>query len=345
MKTALLNGLKNISIKTKPDPVIRNETDVLIRTKAVGICGSDIHYYKNGKIGDQVIKFPYRIGHECSGLVERTGLKVKSLKAGDRVVIDPAISCGYCDQCRLGRNHTCRELVFMGCPDEQEGALAELLVVPEKCCYSLPKSISFFQGALVEPISIGNYSIKMVQHLKLNSVGILGAGPIGLSVLLNAKYSNIKRVYMTDKINNRINFAKNLGVYWVGNPVTTDIIKEIRSEEPLLLDAVFECCGDQDALDQAVDLLKPGGQLIIIGIPAIDRISLDISKLRRKEISIYNIRRQNNCMNSAIEMILNNLTLINSWITHLFPLNRINEAFDLVADYRDNVIKAMVEFD
>ena len=333
-----------MAVKDEPDPVLMNETDLLVRIKTVGVCGSDVHYYKNGKIGDQVIQFPFRIGHECSGIVEQVGGKVKALKIGDRVAVDPAISCGICDQCRLGRHHTCRDLIFMGCPGEVEGALAEFVVLPEKCCYILPSSISFFQGALVEPISIGYYAVNMIKNFDFTSIGILGAGPIGLSVLLNAKYTNIKRIYITDKINNRIDFAKNLGAYWIGNPDNSDIIKEITMEEPLLLDAVFECCGDQEALDQAVEILKPGGFLFIIGIPVENRISFDISKLRRKEISVYNIRRQNNCMNSAIELILNNLSIMNTWITHKFPLEKVNEAFDLVSNYKDGVIKAVIEF-
>ena len=344
MQHALLTGIKKLEVNEVPKPFIQNDTDVLIQIKAVGICGSDIHYYLNGKIGDQIIKYPFRIGHECSGIVVETGKKVKWIKSGDRVAVDPAVSCGLCDQCRLGRHHTCRNLNFMGVPDEIKGALVEFIVLPEKCCYKLHKSINYFQGALVEPISIGNYSVNMIRNLKLNSIGILGSGPIGLSVLLNAKYSNIKRIYITDKLMNRLNFAHNLGAYWTGNPDKSDIVKDIISEEPLLLDAVFECCGKQEALDQAVNLLKPGGYLFVIGIPQNDRISFNISDIRRKEIIIYNVRRQNNCMNSAIEFILNNLSIMNSWVTHKFPLSKVKDAFDLVVDYKDRVIKAMIEF-
>jgi L-iditol 2-dehydrogenase len=344
MKEVLLTGIGKIEVKEIQKPVIRNDTDVLIQVKAVGICGSDIHYYLNGKIGDQVIHYPFRIGHECSGKVVEVGGKTNKIKVGDRIAIDPAISCGLCDQCIMGRYHTCRNLNFLGCPDEKEGCLAEYMIVPEKCCYKLPHSLNYFHGALVEPISIGYYAVNLIKDLKISTVGILGSGPIGLSVLLNAKYSKIKRVYVTDKINYRIHFAKNLGAYWADNTNHVDIIKEIRKEEPLLLDAVFECCGDQNALDQAIELLKPGGVLIIIGIPPVDRISLNISKIRRKEITIYNIRRQNFCIQPAIEVILNNLTIMNSWLTHKFPLKQVKDAFDLVANYNDNVIKAMIEF-
>jgi L-iditol 2-dehydrogenase len=344
MKEALLTGIRKIEIKETQKPIIKNDTDILVQIKAVGICGSDVHYYLNGKIGDQVIHYPFRIGHECSGVVAKVGAKVKTLKMGDRIAIDPAISCGLCDQCIMGRHHTCRNLNFLGCPDEMEGCLAEYIVVPEKCCYKLHHSINHFQGVLVEPISIGYYSVNMIKDLKINAVGILGSGPIGLSVLLNAKYSNVKRIYVTDKIDYRIHFAKNLGAYWSGNAENIDIIKEIQKEEPLLLDAVFECCGDQSALDQAIELLKPGGLLIIIGIPTAPRISFNISKIRRKEITIYNIRRQNFCIQPGIEFILNNLSILNSWTTHKFPLKKVQDAFDLVASYQDNVIKAMIEF-
>jgi L-iditol 2-dehydrogenase len=344
MREALLTGIKKIELKDIPKPVIKNDTDVLIEIKAVGICGSDIHYYRNGKIGDQVIKYPFRIGHECSGQVVEVGKKVNQVKAGDRVAIDPAISCGVCDQCIMGRHHTCRNLNFMGCPGEIEGCLAEFIIVPEKCCYKLHHSINYFQGVLIEPISIGYYSVNILRALNISTVGILGSGPIGLSVLLNAKYSKIKRIYVTDKIDHRIHFAKKLGAYWTANPEKSDVVTEIQKQEPLLLDAVFECCGDQNAIDQAVDLLKPGGFLLIIGIPAPDRISFNISKIRRKEITIYNIRRQNYCILPAMEFILNNLSIMNSWVTHKFPLKKVKDAFDLVDNYHDNVIKAMIEF-
>lgn len=199
------------------------------------------------------------------------------------------------------------------------------------------------QGALVEPLSIGVYAVELLDNLKAETIGILGTGPIGLSVLLAARVAGISLVYVTDKIDERLKVARNAGADWVGNPDKSDIVTDIQMQEPSLLDAVFECCGDQDAIDQAIELLKPGGKLMILDIPLTERISFDISKLRRKEICIQNVHRQNNCIQTAIDLIENRQVEVDFMATHYFDLEEAKEAFELVSGYRDGVIKAMIQ--
>ena len=166
---------------------------------------------------------------------------------------------------------------------------------------------------------------------------------MGLSVLLAARLAGVSPVYVTDKIDERLNVARNAGADWAGNPDKSDIVADIQKQEPSSLDAVFECCGDQEALDQAIELLKPGGKLMILGIPLTERISFDISKLRRKEICIQNVRRQNNCTQAAIDLIKNRQVEVDFMATHFFNLEETKKAFELVSGYRDGVIKAMIE--
>ena len=135
-------------------------TDVLIRIRTVGVCGSDIHYYTSGRIGSQIVRFPFIIGHEAAGIVERTGSNVTRVKPGQRIAIDPAVSCGRCDQCKAGRENTCRELLFLGCPEQLEGCLCEYVVLPEKCCFPIEDSLTFEQATLSEPLAIGVYSVE-----------------------------------------------------------------------------------------------------------------------------------------------------------------------------------------
>ena len=155
MKEAVLTGIEKIELREIKDPDLLNDNDVMMKVNAVGVCGSDIHYFKTGRIGDQVIKYPFKIGHEFSATVEKVGSKVSRVKKGDLIAVDPAISCGECDQCLAGRKHTCRNLQFMGNPDEHEGCLSEYVVLPESCCFPLAKNMSASDGALIEPLSIG----------------------------------------------------------------------------------------------------------------------------------------------------------------------------------------------
>ena len=187
MKIACFTALRRIELVDAPEPVLRRPDDVLLQIDRVGICGSDVHYYLEGRIGDQILQYPATLGHECSGTVLETGSAVQGLKAGDRVAVDPAFPCGACDQCRSGRVHTCRRLLFMGNPGQAPGAVAERYVAPAACCAAIPASMSLDEAMLVEPLSIGLHTVRLSQLAAGMKIAILGAGPIGLSVLLCAK--------------------------------------------------------------------------------------------------------------------------------------------------------------
>lgn len=332
-----------MAFRELPVPEISEDHDVLVRVKAVGVCGSDIHYFTGGKIGSQVIEYPFRIGHECAGEVEAVGAKVTRVHPGDLVAMDPCISCGSCSQCRAGRPHTCLQQSFLGCPGQVVGCMAEYIIMPAENCYPVKGELTPAEAAFVEPLSIGCYTAQFLEHHQAQQVAILGAGSIGLSVLLSATVRGISRIYATDKLDYRLAVARKMGAGWTGNPDQVDIAAEIREENPEMMDAVVECCGQQDALDQAIDLLKPGGALLIVGIPENDRISFDISKIRRKEIVIQNIRRQNRCMQPALDLVEQRRIDVKPLLTHSFSLFESSTAFDLVTNYRDQVIKAMIE--
>jgi len=340
MKTMALTGIRKFEIREIPNPQPQSDKDVLLKIAEVGVCGSDVHYYRDGRIGDQIVKFPYIVGHECSAIVESTGEKVSRVKPGDRVAVDPAIACLQCDQCLNQKFNRCRNQRFLGCPDQMEGCLCEYIVMPEQNCFRIGESLSFSQAALVEPLSIGIYAVTLLRNPSAQAIGILGTGPIGLSVLLASKHAGIATIYATDKIADRIQIAKQNGATWAGHPELDNLTERV---EPNSLDAVFECCGDQDALDQAIELLKPGGELLIVGIPETDRVSFDVHKLRRKEISIQNVRRQNHCTQTAIDLIEKRKINIDFMATHHFDLATTDEAFEMAANYSDAVIKAMIQ--
>lgn len=344
MKSIKLTGIRQLDSIDSEKPEIEKSDDVLIRVTYVGVCGSDIHYFNKGKIGSQVIEFPFTLGHEMTGIVERTGNSVTRVKRGQRIAVDPLIACYNCYQCRAGRYHTCRNQKFLGCPGQKEGCLSELLVLPEACCYPVPDSVSFEAAVLCEPLAIGFYAVKQSIPLKNKTVGILGSGPIGLSVLLACLENGAGKIYMTDKLHYRCSTALENGAVWAGNPLKDDIVKTITRMEQELLDVVFECCGQQEAMDEAVSIVKPGGKIMIIGIPEFERYSFTADTCRRNEITIQHVRRQNECTELTIDKVAKKNINPLFMATHYFHYTDAQKAFELVSDYKDNVIKAMIHF-
>jgi L-iditol 2-dehydrogenase len=343
MKVAHFTGPKTIELVELPRPTLNRPDSVLLQIDRVGVCGSDIHYYVDGRIGDQVLSYPATVGHECAGTVIEVGAEVEHPRPGDRVAVDPAIVCGTCDQCRTGRSNTCRHLQFMGCPDQALGAVAEYRIVPAESCFAIPDRMTLDEAVLAEPLSIGLYAVRMAQIVPATRIAIIGAGPIGLSVLLCAKAAASCTVYVTDLLEERLAVARQCGADWAALANRGEAMTAIAREQPWGVDVVFECSGDPLCVDEAQKILAPGGTLILIGIPPTDRVIFDVHTMRRKELTFKNVRRQCGCVGPVIEMMAAGRIDARPLLTHRFPLERISEAFDLVAAYRDGVIKAIVD--
>jgi len=347
MKAVALTGIRQMEVIDVPEPSIKKDDDVLLKVEMVGVCGSDVHYYETGEIGSEVVQYPFIMGHECAAIVKAVGSAVTGVKVGDRVAVEPAIVCHNCDQCKQGRENTCRNLKFLGCPGQISGCLCEYIVMPEDCCFPVGDRFTLAQAVLCEPLAIAVYAVRQAGLHENSDIAILGAGPIGLSCLVSAQAENAKSCYVTEKVKERVEVAKNAGATWVGNPDEEDIVKEIlqrsASRGGAGMDAVFECAGQQETVDQAVELLKPGGKLMLIGIPRTERISVVIEKARRKEISIVNVRRQNKCTQAAIDLVASGKISVDFMATHKFKLEQTQDAFDMVANYRDGVVKALIE--
>jgi L-iditol 2-dehydrogenase len=216
--------------------------------------------------------------------------------------------------------------------------------MPEHSCFPIPDSMSFDEAAISEPLAIGVYAVNRSIPMKGAAVGILGFGPIGMSVQLPAIAKGADKVYVTDKIDGRLKIASDAGATYAGNTDKTDVVKEILELEPKGLDVVFECCGQKEAIEQAFDLLKPGGVLMLIGIPEFDTWSFPVDKGRHKEVTIKNVRRQNGAVEETLEMLENGTVDVSKMATHRFSFSDTKEAFDLVASYGDGVMKAMIDF-
>ena len=345
MKAAVLTGPGNVEIREIPKPTIHAPDEVLLRTAVAGLCGSDLHYFVADRIGSEHIDYPAIVGHECSAVVEEVGPNVRRVKPGDRVAVEPSISCGTCDLCLAGRPNLCRRIRFLGHPGEKDGCLAEYFVMPEACCFPLPDGLSMIEAMLAEPLSIALHALGLAGGYPGRTIGVLGSGPIGLSVILAAKAAGVPDVLATDKVDARAAAALRAGAAWSGNPDRTDVVKDIKDRNPLGLDAVFECSGDQAAVNQAVEIVRPGGRIIQIGIPMVERIDYPAAKMRRREISVQHVRRQNRCLERALLLVSMKHIRLDWLATHTFTPAQTGQAFALAADRTDGILKAAIAFE
>jgi len=344
VKAVVLTGVGRIEVRDVPKPEIKAPDDVLLKTAVAGLCGSDLHYFVADRVGGEKVAYPAIAGHECSAVVEAVGKAVTGLNPGDRVAVEPAISCGTCDQCLGKRPHTCRNLGFLGHPGEKDGCLAEYFVMPARNCIKIPEGMTMVEAMLAEPLSIALHAYRFWSGSSDQAIAVLGSGPIGLCVAVTAHMNGVREIFATDKVDERTAAALKAGAFWSGNPDREDIVKTILAQHPLGLDAVFECCGDQAALDQAIDLLKPGGTLVFVGIPLVERVSFPSGRIRRKEIRIQNVRRQNKCLEPALDLIARRKLDPNFLATHSFRVEDAQKAFETAAYRRDGALKVSIVF-
>ena len=346
MKQVVLTGIRKMVMTDISNPEIINQNEVKIKMLTIGVCGSDIHYYAEGKIGSQVVQYPFPVGHECSGIIEEVGNNVSNVKVGDLVVVDPSVHCGYCDQCLAGRPHTCRNNRFLGCPGQLDGCLSEYIVMPDFTCFPVTGKMNNVQAALIEPLTIGVYTVKLAQiQSKAVSVGIFGAGPIGLSVLLKLLADGVHDVTMIEPLDYRLEKSKEIGAKYLINPKSENTEASVRNQHELLLDIAFEASGDQEAVTNAVKILKPGGRLVLVGIPPDSKYTFDMDLMRRKELTVINVRRQNHCVEETIELVVSGKIDVEKMVTHHFSLEETPKAFEIVEGYKDGAIKAMINLD
>jgi L-iditol 2-dehydrogenase len=344
MKAIVLSGVGRVEIREVPRPAIQAPDDVLLRTAVAGICGSDLHYFIADRVGGEAVPYPVIGGHEASALVEAVGSAVTRVRPGERVAVEPSISCGVCDQCLAGRPHTCRSIKFLGHPGDKNGSLSEYFVLPERNLFPIPDGITMTEAMLAEPLSIALHALQLGGTNPGPAVAVLGTGPIGLGVLLGLKASGLRDIYATDKSEARTQAALRAGAAWSGNPDRQDVVKEILGRQPAGMDAVFEASGDPEAVGQAIELVKPGGRITLIGIPLEERISYPTAVARRKEIAFTHVRRQNRCLERALLLIEAKHIDVAWLVTHTFALADAPRAFEIAASHSDGVLKTAIRF-
>ncbi len=324
----------------KPSP---GYGEVLVRVEEVGVCASDVHWFRDGRIGETVLTEPLILGHEFGGVIAEVGPEVDDLNPGDRVAVEPAIPCSECDMCMAGDINLCRNIRFCGTPPT-DGAFREFIAWPARLVAPVPDSMTMSEVAMLEPLAIGVYAAEIAGSLAGKTVGVVGAGAIGLSILQAARAASCGETYVTDLIPERLELARRLGAehaFDASNPAVAEDVKAATGGRGL--DVVFEAAGENDALCQAVDVVRPGGLMLVGGIPRDDHMSLPASISRRKGLTIKTIRRSKNTLHRSIELIRQGKVDVASFVTHTFPLERVVEALETARDRRDGVLRAVVE--
>jgi L-iditol 2-dehydrogenase len=320
---------------------------VQVRVTAVGICGSDLHTFVDGRIGDTAIGGPLVLGHEFAGIVEAMDGEAhdgagRPLQVGDRVAVDPAQPCNACELCRTGHPNLCEHHAFCGVYPTQ-GALQERLNVPAATCFALPDALDDVQGAMLEPLGVAIHAVDL-GHIRVgSSVAIVGAGPIGLLCGAVAKAAGASPLMMTDRLPARLAAARAFGAEAL-NVDDTDPVAAIRDRTGGRgVDVAVEAAwSTDDAVAQAVDVLRPGGRLVIVGIASDDRLTFTHSAVRRKGLTIAMCRRMKHTYPRAIELATTGLIDLPRLISHHLPLDQTAEALDLAASYRDGALKVVV---
>lgn len=341
MKAAVLYKPLDVRIEDVDVPEI-GPRDVLVRVRRVGICGSDVHYYSHGRIGPFVVEKPLILGHECSGDVIEVGESVKGIKVGDRVVIEPGFTCGICEYCRSGRYNLCPNVQFYATPPFN-GAFAEYVSAPAGNVYRMPDGMTYEEGAMIEPLAVGLMAAKRGGISVHDSVTIFGAGPIGLLTLQAAKSHGAIETFVVDVVDYRLDYALKLGANFVINASREDVVKRIlKSTEDRGVDVAIEASGSPSALQQVLDLVRPGGRIVLVGYPPTE-VPIAIDKILMKELDILGVHRYSNVFRTAIRLVSSRRVNVKALVTHVFPFERILEAFKVHIDRIGNPIKIQVE--
>jgi len=348
MLAARLHGPANVRVEQVPHPGLPGPGQVLLRVKAVGICGSDLHVFRHAEIGGIRVERPLILGHEFAGIVEAAAPdsldgNFQPLEPGTRVAVDPAQPCGRCELCERGHPNLCENLRFCGLfPDE--GALCEWIHVPARTCFPLPAEIDDLTAVMLEPLGIAVHTLDLAKIGVARSVAILGAGPIGLCILQLARLSGAYPVFVADKLPWRVKLARRLGATMAWNCEDVDPVAAVRQASGGRgVDVAIEAAWCDQSLDQAAEMLVMGGRLVVVGISEDDRLSVKHSVARRKGLSILVVRRMKHACGRAIRLAVAGPVQLRPLVTHRFPLPRAAEAFALAAGYRDGVVKAVVD--
>ena len=343
-KGAFMRGLDHMIIKEIPTPTA-HAGKVVVSLEYVGICGSDVHYFHSGRIGDYVVDLDsdYMLGHECAGTVVEVGEGVTSLKVGDKVAIEPGYTCGKCEFCKTGRYNLCPDVIFLATPPVQ-GCNMEYIEYPADWCFKLPDNMTTKEGALIEPLSVGFHAANQADVQVGDTVVILGSGCIGLVTLLSCKAHGAGKIIVAALEDARLKKALELGADYVINSKEVDAIEEIkRLTDGQGAEKVFETAGSPVTIAQTAFAVKRGGTICLVGLSAQSEITYNFSQIMDKEAKIVSVFRYRNIYPKAIAAVAKGAIDVKQIVTHEFDLDHIQEAYDEAVHNKTDLVKAVIK--
>ncbi len=325
---AVMPELGRIEIQSVDEPT-PGPREAVVQIEAVGVCGSDTAYFTVGRIGDWIVDGPIILGHECAGKVIAVGSDVTQVAVGDRVAIEPGTPCRDCRDCMAGRYHLCPDLVFFATPP-YDGSLVQRMAIDERQLFRMPDSMSYEEGALCEPLSVGIWACRRAGLEPGDRVLVTGAGPVGLLAAQAARAFGANSVTVTDIADFRLDMARELGfdVERVGEGTSRDF------------DVLLECSGAPTALADGLWRLRTNGRAAMVGMPKQD-VTLALSRLNVNELTIGLVNRYAHTWPIAIELISSGRVDVSSLVTHRFPLDETADAIMLARNVPDSV-KAII---
>jgi L-iditol 2-dehydrogenase len=341
MKVAVMLGIGKMGFEERDIPKVK-DNEVLVKLEYVGICGSDLHYYETGAIGDYVVKPPFVLGHEPGGTVVEVGKDVKNLKVGDRVALEPGKTCGHCEFCKTGNYNLCPDVVFFATPPV-DGVFQEYVAHEAGLCFKLPDNVSTMEGALIEPLAVGFHAAMQGGAKAGQTAVVMGAGCIGLVTMMALKAMGVSKVYVIDIMEKRLQKALELGADGIINGAQADVVEEVRKlTDGKGCDLAVETAGTQVTTVQAIHMTKKGATIVLVGYSKSGEMTLPMSLALDKELTFKTVFRYRHIYPMAIEAVAAGKVDLKGIVTDIFELDEAQKAMDYSVNNKADIVKAVI---
>lgn len=342
MKVAVMEGIGKIGFEERNIPAPKAD-EVLVKLDYVGICGSDLHYYETGAIGDYVVEPPFVLGHEPGGVVVEVGADVTHLQVGDRVALEPGKTCGHCEFCKQGKYNLCPDVVFFATPPV-DGVFQEYVAHEADLCFKLPENVSTLEGALIEPLAVGFHAaIQGDAHLGQKAV-VMGAGCIGLVSMMALKARGVSEVYVVDIMEKRLEKALELGADGVINGAKEDVLERaLQLTGGKGMDLVVETAGTEITTRQAIQIAKKGSNIVLVGYSKTGEMTLPMSLVLDKELTFKTVFRYRHIYPMAIDAVASGKVNLKGIVTDIFSLDEAQKAMDYSVNNKADIVKAVIK--